>query len=43
MKQNNEVFRHFKKFRAMVEKEKGMHVKVLSSNGGGEYISDESS
>ena len=41
MKYKSEVFSQFKKFRALVEKEKGMHIKVLRSNGGGEYFFDE--
>ena len=33
MKQKSEVFNHFNKFRAMLEKKKGMHIKVLRSHG----------
>ena len=35
------LFSHFKGFKAMVEKEKGMQIKVLRSDGGGEYFSEE--
>ena len=41
MKQKSEVFDHFKNFRALVEKEKAMHIKVLRFDGGGEYFFDE--
>ena len=41
MKHKSEVFSHFKAFKAMVEKEKGTHIKVLRSDGGGEYFSNE--
>ena len=41
MKHKSEVFSHFKGFNAMVEKEKGMQIKVLRSDGGGEYFSKE--
>ena len=41
MKHKSEVFSHFKAFKAMVEKEKGMQIKVLRSDGGGEYFSEE--
>ena len=37
----NEVFSHFKAFKAMVEKEKGMQIKVLRFDEGGEYFSEE--
>ena len=41
MKHKSEVFSHFKAFKAMVENEKSMQIKVLKSNGGGEYLSEE--
>ena len=41
MKQKSEVFIHFDKFKAIVEKEKGMHMKMLRSDGGEEYFFDE--
>jgi len=41
MKENSEVFAHFQKFKAMVEKKKGMQIKCLRSDGGGEYFSNE--
>ena len=34
MKHKSEVFNHFKAFKAMVEKEKGVHIKVLRSDEG---------
>jgi transposase InsO family protein len=41
MKQKGEVFQHFLNFKAMVEKEKGMNIKCLRSNGRGKYFSNE--
>ena len=41
MKAKSEVFEHFKHFKKMVEKETGMHIKCLRSDGGGEYFSNE--
>jgi len=41
MKHKGEVFQHFLNFKAMVEKEKGLSIKCLRSNGGGEYCSNE--
>ena len=41
MKQKSEVFGHFKRFKAAVEKETGKQVKTLRSDGGGEYFSSE--
>ena len=41
MKHKSEVFSHFKAFTAMVEKEKGMQIKVLRSDGRGEYFLEE--
>jgi len=36
-----EVFQHFLNFKSMVEKEKGVSIKCLRSDGGGEYFSNE--
>ena len=41
MKKKSEVFGHFKAFKAMVEKETGLQIKCLRSDGGGEYFSNE--
>ncbi len=41
MKHKGEVFQHFLNFKAMVEKEKGVSIKCLKSDGGGEYFSNE--
>jgi transposase InsO family protein len=41
MKHKGEMFQHFLNFKAMVEKEKGVNIKCLRSNGGGEYFSNE--
>ena len=41
MKKKSEVFGHFKAFKAMVEKETGLQIKCLRSEGGGEYLSNE--
>ena len=41
MKHKSEAFSHFKAFKSMVETKKGMHIKKMRSNGGGEYFSDE--
>jgi transposase InsO family protein len=41
MKHKGEVFQHFLNFKTMVEKEKGVNIKCLKSNGGGEYFSNE--
>jgi transposase InsO family protein len=41
MKHKGEVFNQFFNFKAMVEKEKGVSIKCLRSNGGGEYSSNE--
>jgi len=41
LKQKGEVFQHFLNFKAMVEKEKGVSIKCLKSNGGGKYFSNE--
>jgi len=36
MKHKSQVFQHFLSFKAMVEKEKGVNIKCLRSDGGGE-------
>jgi hypothetical protein len=41
MKHKGEMFQHFLYFKAMVEKEKGVNIKCLRSNGGGDYFSNE--
>ncbi len=41
MKHKGEMFQHFLNFKAMVEKEKGVNIKCLRSDGGGEYFSNE--
>jgi hypothetical protein len=41
MKHKGEMFQHFLNFKAMVEKEKGVSIKCLRSDGGGEYFSNE--
>ena len=41
MKQKSEVFGHFKKFKATVEKETSEQIKTLRSDGEGEYFSKE--
>jgi hypothetical protein len=41
MKHKGEVFQHFFNFKAMVEKEKGVSIKCLRFDGGGEYFSNE--
>jgi hypothetical protein len=41
MKEKCEVFQHFLNFKTMVEKEKGMSIKCLRSDGGGKYFSNE--
>jgi hypothetical protein len=41
MKHKNEVFQHFLNFKAMVEKEKGVSIKCLRSDGRGEHFSNE--
>jgi len=43
MKHKGEVFQHFLNFKAMVEKEKekGVSIKCLRSDGGGAYFSNE--
>jgi transposase InsO family protein len=41
MKHKGETFQHFLNFKTMVQKEKGVNIKCLRSNGGGEYFSNE--
>jgi hypothetical protein len=41
MKHKGEMFQHFLNFKAMVEKEKGVSIKCLRSDGWGEYFSKE--
>jgi len=41
MKHKGEVFQHFLNFKIMAEKEKGVNIKGLRSDGGGEYFSNE--
>jgi hypothetical protein len=41
MKHKGEMFQHFLNFKAMVEKEKGVSIKCIRTNGGGEYFSNE--
>jgi hypothetical protein len=41
MKHKGEVFQHFFNFKTMVEKEKGVSIKCLRSDGRGEYFSNE--
>jgi transposase InsO family protein len=41
MKHKGEVFQHFLNFKTMVEKEKGVSIKWLRSDGGGKYFSNE--
>jgi hypothetical protein len=38
MKHKGEMFQHFLNFKAMVEKEKGVSIKCLRSDGGGKYF-----
>jgi hypothetical protein len=41
MKHKGGVFQHFLNFKAMVEKEKGVSIKCLRFDGGGEYFSNK--
>jgi hypothetical protein len=41
MKHKGEMFQHFLNFKAMVEKEKGVSMKCLKSDGRGKYFSNE--
>jgi uncharacterized protein YigE (DUF2233 family) len=38
MKHKGEMFQHFLNFKAMVEKEKGVNIKCLMSDGGGVFF-----
>jgi len=41
LKQKSEVFTTFKKFKAVVEKESGRHIKAMQTDRGGEFTSKE--
>eukprot|EP00253_Pinus_taeda_P025723 PITA_25723 len=41
LKNNSEVFEKFRNFKALVENQSGLHIKVLRTDRGGEYISKE--
>jgi transposase InsO family protein len=41
MKHKGEVFQHFLNCKAMVKEEKGVNIKCLRSDGGGDYFSNE--
>ena len=41
MKEKSEVFSHFQNFKVMVEKQIGFYIKCISSDGGGEYLSNK--
>eukprot|EP00253_Pinus_taeda_P019173 PITA_19173 len=41
LKNKSEVFEKFRNFKALVENQSGMHIKVLRTDRGGEYISKE--
>ena len=41
LKTKDQIFEHFKKFHAMVEREKGKPLKCLRGDNGGEYTSNE--
>ncbi len=41
MKEKSAVFTHFQNFRMLAEKQTGLQVKCLRSDGGGEYFSNE--
>jgi len=41
MQKKDQTFRKFCEFKALVEKEVGKKVKVLQSDKGGEYVSNE--
>lgn len=41
MKEKNEVFKYFREFKAMVEKQKNANIKILRTDNGGEYCSKE--
>ena len=41
LKNKSEVFEKFQNFKALVENQSGLHIKVLRTDRGGEYISNE--
>ena len=41
MKEKSEVFTHFQSFKVLVEKQTGLQVKCIRSDGGGEYFSNK--
>lgn len=41
LKRKSEVFETFKRFKALVEKQSERKIKMLRSDGGGEYVSDD--
>ena len=41
LKNKSEVFEKFQNFKALVENQSGLHIKVLRTDRGGEYISKE--
>ena len=41
LKQNSEVFERFHQYKGLVEKQSGHYMKVLSTDRGGEYISND--
>ena len=41
LKNKSEVFEKFRNFKALVENQSGLHIKVLRTDRGGEYISKE--
>jgi hypothetical protein len=41
LKEKSEVFNEFKKFCALVERQCGNHLKILRTDGGGEYNSND--
>ena len=41
LKEKNETFSKFQEFKALVEKQRGKHIRVLRTNNGGEYESHQ--
>lgn len=41
IKRKNEVFEAFKRFKVLVEKQSDQHLKVLRTDGEGDYVSEE--
>jgi len=41
LKQKSEVFERFHQYKALVEKQSGHYIKVLKTDRGGEYISND--